>query len=156
MVRRIETEAVTERPREVRAATLVWVGAVAAGAAEAGVFTYGLIAEGVPWIDLLPGLGTRALVYVVVLTVVALLHRGHRWARWALALGPGIVGTFSLVVEPLEWLLAGGATDGPPALTGAFAAIVVLRGVHLAAVAAGLVLMFRPKTNAYFRARRRV
>ncbi|WP_017587613.1 hypothetical protein [Nocardiopsis ganjiahuensis] len=144
-----------DRPGAVRAATAVWTGAVALGAAEAAVFARGLLAEGVPWEELLPGLGVRALVYAVVLAVVAFFHRGHRWARWALALGLGIVGTLSLVSEPVGWLLQGEAIDGLPEPTPQFVAIAVLRTLHLVAVAVGLVLMFRPDANAFFRARNR-
>ncbi|GAB3720118.1 hypothetical protein [Nocardiopsis nanhaiensis] len=142
-------------PKAVSAATALWIGAVAAGAAEAAIHAWGLQNDGMSWSGLLPGLGLRALVYAVVLTVVALFHQGHRWARWALALGPGAVGTFSLVVESAGWLLGGGAADGIPALTGEFVSIAALRALHLLAVISGVVLMFRPSANAYFGGRPR-
>ncbi len=63
----------------------------------------------------------------------------------------GGVGTLSLVIEPLSWLLAGGSptaflttADGPALL------VAGLRVVHLVAVLTALVLMFRPRANAFF------
>ncbi|MDA0563305.1 hypothetical protein LG943_03010 [Streptomonospora sp. S1-112] len=141
------------RPRTVGIAAGVWAAAVALGVAESAVMAAGLTAGGTPWTELLPGLGLRAVVYGVVLAVVAALYRGHRWARPALALGLGVVGTLSLVYEPVAWLLQGGLAEGLPLLTPPFAVMAGLRALHVVAVFAGLVLMYRPSANAYFRRR---
>jgi hypothetical protein len=37
------------------------------------------------------------------------LREGRNWARLTLAVGLGIFGTLSLVVEPVRWLLDGGS-----------------------------------------------
>ena len=83
------------------------------------------------------------------------LPRGRNTVRWTLAVLLGVVGTASLVVEPLTWLATGAspvaylADAGVPDL-----AVVVLRIVHLVAVVVALVLMFRPEANAFFSSRR--
>jgi hypothetical protein len=58
------------------------------------------------------------------------------------------------VIEPAGWLAAGGdpagfltTADGPTLL------VVALRVLHLAAVIAAMVLMFRPRSTAFIRAR---
>ncbi|NYI94255.1 hypothetical protein HNR12_000532 [Streptomonospora nanhaiensis] len=139
------------RPAAVRTAAGVWAAAVALGVAESAVMAADLVSAGTPWGELLPGLGVRAVVYGVVLAVVAALYGGRRWARPVLALGLGVVGTLSLVVEPVTWLLQGGLAEGLPLLTPHLAVVAAPRALHVAAVFAALVLMYRPSANAYFR-----
>src|SRR5215204_52163 len=75
----------------------------------------------------------------------------------ALAVLLGVVGTLSLVIDPISWL-AGGNTLSE-VFTEAnllFFLIAPIRTVHLAAVIAALVLMFLPAANTYFRGSRSV
>lgn len=137
-------------PRPVCAAVVVWLAAVGAGVAETLVH----LAQPAP-----PGpaaLATRALIYAGVLALVLALPTGRNTVRWALAVLLGVVGTTSLVVEPISWLSTGASPLEYLAGAGvADVAVIVLRTAHLAAVVAALVLMFRPAANAFFRDARR-
>jgi hypothetical protein len=136
-------------PRPVRAAVVVWLVAVGAGVAET------LVHLALPDPPGPAALAKRAVIYAGVVVLVLALPRGRNVVRWTLAVLLGVVGTASLVVEPLIWLASGAspveylADAGLPDL-----AVVVLRAVHLAAVVVALVLMFRPASNAYFSSRR--
>jgi len=136
-------------PTELFAATAIWIGAVGAGVTEALVHVFLM-----PDPPTGPQLLMRGAVYAVVLALVLALPTGRAAIRWALALLLGGIGTLSLVAEPASWLAAGGdpaaflaAADGPTLL------VVALRVLHLAAVIAAMVLMFRPRSSAFFRAR---
>lgn len=137
----------TTVPVQVRLSILGWLTAVAAGVAEALVR---IVLPDPPT----PGqLAARFAIYSVIVALMLALRTGRNVVRWALAVLLGGVGTVSLVIEPLSWLLAGGSpaafftsADGPTLL------VTGLRVVHLLAVLAALVLMFRPRANAFFRA----
>jgi hypothetical protein len=136
-------------PAELSAATAIWVGAVGAGVTEALVHAF-LMPDPPTGAQLL----VRGAIYAVVLALVLALPTGRAAARWALAVLLGGVGTLSLVIEPAGWLAAGGdpvgfltTADGPTLL------VVALRVLHLAAVIAAMVLMFRPRSTAFIRAR---
>jgi hypothetical protein len=133
-------------PRAVRLSVVIWLAAIAMGAVEALV-----------WL-LLPGpptpseLAIRFAIYTALVVLVLSLHTGRDAVRWAVAVLLGGVGTLSLVVEPLDWLLAGGSptsflatADGPSLL------ITALRTLHITAVAVALTLLFRPSATRYFR-----
>jgi len=96
-------------------------------------------------------IATGAILVLAVL--VSVLLTGRTVIRWAVAAVLGGVSMLSLVMEPLSWVLGGGsptaylaAADGPTLLA------VGLRVVHVGAVLAALVLMFRPAANVFFRA----
>jgi hypothetical protein len=136
-------------PTELFAATAIWIGAVGAGVTEALVYVF-LMPDP-------PGgaqLAARGAVYAGVLALVLALPTGRAVVRWALAVLLGGIGTLSLVAEPASWLAAGGdpvgflaTADGPTLL------VVALRALHLAAVIAAMVLMFRPRSTAFVHAR---
>lgn len=79
------------------------------------------------------------------------MRRGDNWARWVLTLLLGIAGTATLVVGPIQGLVAGhslaAALAGAGPASFAFAAI---RTAHVACVLSGVTVMFRPSANAYF------
>jgi hypothetical protein len=136
-------------PTELFAATAIWIGAVGAGVTEALVHVFLM-----PDPPTGPQLLMRGAIYAVVLALVLALPTGRAVVRWALAVVLGGVGTLSLVAEPVGWLAAGGdpagflaTADGPTLL------VVALRALHLAAVIAAMVLMFRPQSSAFIRAR---
>ncbi|WP_211247344.1 hypothetical protein [Cryptosporangium arvum] len=132
---------------------------MAAGAVEALGMSVAWALGEVPGLSggsLAAGLGVRAVVYTVVLLVVARFWRGRNWARLTLAVGLGVVGMLSLVLEPVSWLadghsLADALSEGGLAL----ALTIAIRALHVAAVLVGLALMFRPEANRYFRDARR-
>jgi hypothetical protein len=144
----------TAAPREVRASFALWLAAVAAGVFETALAVVQAASVG-PALDagLVVGVGVRLLVFASVVYAASRMLRGRNWARVALAVGLGVLGTLSIVVGPLSWL-AGGHTVGE-FLAGAgpvpllFAAS---RAAHLIAVFAALTFMFRPAANGYFRA----
>lgn len=140
------------RPVALRVACVLWVLAVAAGMVESAIQVSLVLAEHGPSAGVTVNVVTRVIVYATVLTVIALLWRGGRWARVLLAVSLGTVGVLSLVAEPIGWLVSGGDLSATLASADAtFAAIAAVRGVHLAAVLVALPLMFTPPVNAYLR-----
>ncbi|MEU6768391.1 hypothetical protein ABZ916_38535 [Streptomyces sp. NPDC046853] len=146
--------ALPSAPPPVHAAFALWITAVMAGFFETVLMTGRLIADGDASAgELSGGLLLRMAVFSAAVLVAVQLRRGHHWARLTLTAGLGVLGTLSLVVEPVGWL-----ADHP--LSDAFrdaGAVDVLFGasrvLHLSAVLTAMVLMFRPTANAWFRAR---
>lgn len=140
--------AVRTAPATVQLSVLLWLGAIGAGAAEAAVYLL------LPEPPTATQLAARFGIYAVLTVLVLALRTGRNAVRWSVALLLGGFGTFSLVFEPVSWLMAGGSpglflvTAEAPALVAAG-----LRIAHLVAVFSALVLMFRPAANAWFRAR---
>lgn len=90
----------------------------------------------------------RLAVYAVVALFIVQFARGREWARLFLIVGLGVVGTASLLVEPVMWLFDGadfdayfGALDGPGAV------ILVSRLVHLVAVVVGVAAMLTMRSR---------
>ncbi len=130
-------------PGEIRGAFLLWMGALAAGAAETAL--HGVEPA---------GLAMRLSVYAVVAVVALCMRAGRNWARLTLAVGLGIVGTLSLVIEPVTWLLDGNSVAdaaGRTDLTGAL--VATSRILHVLCVWVAVLFMFRPRANAYFKPR---
>lgn len=127
-------------PAPVRAAFLLWMGALAAGGAE-------ILLHDVD----VAGLAVRLSIYAVVVAVALRMRAGHNWARWVLALGLGVVGTLSLVIEPVTWLLDGHAiTDAVARADLAGALVAASRALHVACVWVAVPLMFGSRANLYF------
>ncbi|MFB4283306.1 hypothetical protein ACBJ59_48945 [Nonomuraea sp. MTCD27] len=140
-------------PPVVHTASMLWLSAVAFGAFEAVLMIAGELYEGTSALgELLPGAGFRLAVFAGAVYLALRLKQGANWARWTLAGTLGVFGTLSLVVEPVQWLLAGGsigeAMAGADAVGWAFA---VSRILHVLAVLGAVALMFQPRANAYFR-----
>ena len=128
----------------------MWLVAIGAGVFE----TVLMVASGRVAGGAVVGVAVRAAVFVAAVVVVLRMYSGHRWARWVLTVALGVVGTLSLTVDPVLWLVDGNsisetvrASEAVDLLFGAS------RVVHVAAVLCGCVLMFVPPANAYFRAR---
>ena len=131
----------TAIPGEVRVAFLLWLGALAAGAAEIALHDIEL-----------GGLALRLTIYAVVAAIALRMRAGRNWARLVLAVGLGIFGTLSLVIEPLMWLLDGNSLIDALGRTGLTGALVAAsRILHVLCVWVAVPLMFRPRANAYFR-----
>jgi hypothetical protein len=136
-------------PVAVRAASGLWLAAVALGALETVIVVGADQAGDNP----LPGVLFRCTVYAAAILTTLRMRAGRRWARLALALVLGIVGTLSLIIEPISWLVDGNslsAVTGDADLT--WWAIAASRALHVAAVWAAVPLMFTASANAYFRA----
>jgi hypothetical protein len=144
-------------PREVQVAFLLWLTAVAAGVLEViiRVINSLFVASGSGGEADITGVVIRVTVYAVVVYIIAQMRLGKRWARLTLAVLLGVIGTLSLVIDPISWLAAGNSlrevfTEADQLL----AFIAPIRAVHLAAVISALVFMFLPAANTYFRAAR--
>lgn len=137
-------------PRPVVWSARSWLIAVAAGVLETVI--QALTGEDY---NVAVQLTVRSVVYVLATVVILQLRRGNGWARIVLTVVLGGLGLFSLLVEPVSGLVAGGA---PGAFVGAAdaptLAVILLRTAHVVAVLIALVLMYRPAANRYFRSRR--
>lgn len=135
-------------PRAVRLSVVIWLAAIATGSVEA------LVRLLLPEPPTPTQLAVRFAIYTAFVVLVLALHTGRNAVRWAVALLLGGIGALSLVVEPLDWLLAGGSpmsflitADGPTLV------VTALRTLHIATVAVALTLLFRPSATRYFRSR---
>jgi hypothetical protein len=150
-------------PKEVQASFLLWLSAVAAGVLETIIRIIDALLVG--WAsgsggeaDLISAISNvviRVIVYTLVVYIVTRMRLGKRWARITLAVLLGVIGTLSLVIDPISWLAGGNSLS--EVFTEAnllFFLIAPIRTIHLAAVIAALVLMFLPAANTYFRVAR--
>jgi hypothetical protein len=139
-------------PREVQASFLLWLTAVGAGVVEMIVrFIYSLSVEASTGSGVISSVVIRVIVYTVVVYMIVQMRLGKRWARATLAVLLGVIGSLSLVIDPISWLAAGNSLDD--VFTQAdllFVFVAPVRVVHLAAVIAALVFMFSPAANRYF------
>lgn len=145
--------AAIDPPPVVRTAAVLWLTAVAFGVLETVLMAGQILHEGsATFAGLLPQMGFRLVVFGVAVYLALRLRRGANWARWTIGVMLGVFGTLSLVIEPVQFLLAGGsigeAVAGADAVWLAFAAS---RIAHLVAVLGAMALMFQPRANAYFR-----
>src|SRR3954466_8840670 len=89
-----------------------WLGAIAAAlvellvklAIEPGGFVNAATASGTE-------LAVRFAAYALLRALSLAMLAGRAWARWALLIIFGGLGTFSLVFEPIGWLLDGNAVS---------------------------------------------
>lgn len=142
----------SEPPVPVRAATAAWFLAVGAGIAESVLGV--LSADDMAWQALVAQIALRAVVYGGLFVVIDRYFRhGHNWSRHLLAVLLGIVGMATLVVGPIGWLIDNGDFASIE-VTANFVAFAVIRSVHIVSVITGVVLMYQPEANRWFRAGR--
>jgi hypothetical protein len=147
-------------PKVVQASFLLWLTAVAAGVLETIIRI--IDASAMAWASgsggetdvtgVISGVVIRVIIYTLVVYIITRMRLGKRWARLTLAVLLGVIGTLSLVIDPISWLAGGNSLS--EVFTQAnllFFVIAPIRTVHLAAVVAALVLMFLPSANTYFR-----
>jgi hypothetical protein len=150
-------------PKEVQASFLLWLTAVAAGVLETIIrvidtLLIGLASGSGGRADVTGAISSvviRVIVYTLVVYVITQMQLGRRWARLTLAVLLGVIGTLSLVIDPILWLAGGNPLR--EVFTEAdllFILIAPIRIVHLAAVISALVFMFLPAANNYFRTAR--
>ncbi|MER5253545.1 hypothetical protein [Streptomyces sp. NPDC002855] len=141
-------------PPPVLAAFALWITAVVAGFFETVLMVGGLMADGDTSAgEIAGGLLLRMAVFSAAVLVAVQLRRGRNWARLTLAMGLGVLGTLSLVVEPVRWLADHPLGDAFRDLGAVDVLFGASRVLHLSAVLAATALMFRPTANAWFRAR---
>src|SRR5918994_5890510 len=147
-------------PKEVQASFLLWLTAVAAGVLETIIRVIDASAIGfasgpggeTDVTGAISGVVIRVLVYALVVYIITRMRLGKSWARLTLAVLLGVIGTLSLVIDPISWLAEGNSLG--KIFTQAdlmFVFVAPIRVVHLAAVLAALVFMFLPAANDYFR-----
>ena len=146
-------------PREVLASFALWLAAIAAAVFETVLVLIEVLSghSALSAGGVIVGVGMRLLVFGAVVYVASRMLGGRNWARIALAIGLGVIGTLSIVIGPVSWLAAGHSVG--EFLSGADPMLLLFaasRVVHLIAVFSALVLMFRPAANDYFRAARSV
>ncbi|GAA1692510.1 hypothetical protein GCM10009745_42400 [Kribbella yunnanensis] len=139
-----------QAPLTARWATLLWLLAVVAGVAESVVGVIGAVRDDVPMGSIAAQIAIRALVYGGLFVVIErYFQHGVRWSRYLLAGLLGTVGTASLVIGPIGWLLDHDLASID--WSAQFVLTALLRSVHLTAVITALVLSFHPETNRWFR-----
>ncbi|MDX6280877.1 MAG: hypothetical protein QOH03_1948, partial [Kribbellaceae bacterium] len=95
----------------------------------------------------------RAVVYGGLFVVIDKYFRlGRNWSRHLLAALLGVIGTATLIVGPIQWLLTNGDFTTIDVTTDLIA-FATIRGVHVMAVITGVVLMYQPDANRWFKAR---
>ncbi|WP_280420668.1 hypothetical protein [Nocardia carnea] len=145
------TPAIAPRPRSVTLAFRALVAAVGFGVAETAVHSAGQFGQSTGFGSLAAGWLTRAGIYVVVLVVAWRMLHGDRWARIALTIGIGVLGTASLLIEPLTALVAAeGATELLPDATVENVLVAITRIGHIVAVLIAIPAMWTPTAHAWF------
>lgn len=149
----LDTPRGTDPPPVIQTAAMLWLVAVAFGALETVLVVSGQLYTGASTLaGLLPQVAIRLAVFAGAAFLALRLKAGANWARLTLAVTLGVFGTLSLVIGPVQWLLAGGsiaeAVAGADAMGLIFAASRIL---HVVAVLGAVTLMFQPRANAYFR-----
>ncbi|MET7403479.1 hypothetical protein ABZS66_59410 [Dactylosporangium sp. NPDC005572] len=128
----------------------MWFIAVGAGVFE----TVLVVASGRAGADAVAGVTVRVIVFAAAVLVALQMAAGRRWARLALTVALGVLGTLSLTVDPLLWLAHGNSLSALIRESGVVDLLFgASRVVHVAAVLGGCVLMFVPSANRYFRTR---
>jgi hypothetical protein len=133
-------------PEPLRWSITAWLAAVAFGVTET------VVRIALPDPPTAGELAARSAVYAVVAASVLALASGRPAVRVGVAVVVGVIGTLSLITEPVEWWAAGGSpVDFLTAADGATLLIVGLRTAHLLAVVVATAAMFHPRVNAFFR-----
>jgi hypothetical protein len=141
-------------PKQLQASFRLWLLAVAAGVFETALVvvdaTDGEVGSAA---QVAVGVAVRLLVFTGLVALAARLRQGRNWARVALAVLYGGLGTLSLVIGPVTWLAEGGSLDDAMAAADLGSVLFAAsRVVHLGAVIAALTLMFHPAANTYIHA----
>lgn len=139
------------RPAAVTTAFVALVAAVGCGIAETAVRGALLLGDAADIGVLTGGWLLRSGIYLGVLGVSWRMLRGERWARNLLTVGIGVLGTASLMVEPVRMLAAGG-TGVFADMSAATVFLALTRAGHICAVFVAIPAMYTPGARAWFRA----
>jgi hypothetical protein len=141
-------------PKQRQASFRLWLVAVAAGLFETVLVVVDAIdGEVGSAAQVAVGVAVRLLVFAGAVYLAVQLRHGKHWARVALAVLLGGIGTLSLVIGPATWLAEGGSlADAVAAAELGSVLFAASRAVHLGAVIAAVILMFHPAANAYVQA----
>jgi hypothetical protein len=144
-------------PWQLRASFWLWLVAVAAGVFETTLVVIDAMTGQVgSAIEVAIGITVRLLAFTGLVYLATRLRQGRNWARIALAVLYGGLGSLSLAIGPVTWLAEGGSlADATAAADFGSVLFAASRLVHLIAIIAALILMFHPAANSYIRATRR-
>jgi hypothetical protein len=142
-------------PWQLRGSFWLWLVAVAAGVFETTLVvinaTTGEVGSAA---EVAIGITVRLLAFTGLVYLAARLRQGRNWARIALAVLYGGLGTLSLVIGPVTWLAEGGSlADATAAADFGSVLFATSRLVHLTAIIVALILMFHPAANSYIQQR---
>src|SRR5215207_11344317 len=120
-------------PTQLQASFRLWLVAVAAGLFETALVvvdaTSGEVGSAA---EVAAGVAVRLLVFTGLVALAARLRQGRNWARVALAVLYGGLGTLSLVIGPVTWLAEGGSlADAMAAADPGSVLFAASRAVHL-------------------------
>ncbi|MGP4079160.1 hypothetical protein ACTWQL_04530 [Pseudalkalibacillus sp. R45] len=139
-------------PKEVRKSYLLWITAIAAGVFEMIIAVISSLSGDSSVSILMVQALIRIVIFGILTLIIVKMYHGKNWARITLTILLSGIGTLSLVINPVKWLIEGNSLstmfDGVNLTSLLFAAS---RLIHLAAVFAATVFMFRPAANRYFR-----
>ncbi|MGN9785928.1 hypothetical protein ACTMTF_31190 [Nonomuraea sp. ZG12] len=143
----------TQTPQTVHAAAILWLVAVAAGIFETVLAVTGLLSSGTAGAgEVLSGVGLRVVVFGTACLLIWRMWQGRDWARWSLTGLLGVLGLLSMVVAPVQWLLAGGSITEAVAQAGVRDLLFGgSRALHVLAVLGAVTLMFQPRARDHFR-----
>jgi hypothetical protein len=141
-------------PTQLQASVRLWLLVIAAGLFETALAVVDATSGDTgSAAEVAVGVAGRLLAFTGLAYLATRLRQGHNWARIALAVLYGGLGTLSLAVGPVTWLAEGGSlADAVAAADLRSVLFAASRVVHLGAVVAALVLMFHPAASAYLRA----
>ena len=137
-------------PTAVRRAHGLWLLAVVLGIYETGLtIAHGYAESDITTDQLVANLLVRGAVFGLAILLAQRMRGGLNAARWILTGLLGVVGLGSLLIGPVEWLLAGNTLPGLDfsALEWIFATNRVL---HVCAVVGAMTAMFTPAANRWF------
>ncbi|MED4750810.1 hypothetical protein [Brevibacillus choshinensis] len=140
-------------PQEVKKSFMLWLVAIAAGVFEMIIaVTQILSKDSGSGNSIFIAVGIRTIIFATLLYIIVKMYYGRNWARIALAILLGGIGTLSLIIDPVKWILEGNSLDKALDSMTLYSFLFGLsRIIHLASVIAAFILMFRPAANKYYR-----
>ncbi len=139
-------------PSDIQKSYLLWLVAIGAGLFEMAVAVTQMLSSGSEaGFGIMIQVGIRSLIFAALGYVIVKMRRGKHWARIVLTILLGGIGTVSLLIDPIQWLLEGNSLDTAfTGMTVSSSLFGISRIVHLASVVAALIFMYRPSANKYF------
>lgn len=141
-------------PKSVRLSVWFWFAAIGAGVFETILaviqfFSGNMNASGS---GIFFNVVIRLIIFAILSYIIVELRMGKNWARICLTILLGGIGTLSLVIGPITWLIEGHSLNELIETMNLYTVLFTLsRIVHLASVIVALVLMFQPDANKYYR-----
>jgi len=144
-------------PRSLVVAGRCWFVAIGAGVFETVLATcHALLTAELTVPAVAAQVSIRLVVFAVAGWLTLQLWNGRNAARIALTVVLSVLGLLSLLIGPVEWFTAGHQLrEALAQLSGYDVTFAASRVVHVVAVIAATVLMYRPSANRHLGGRRR-